>query len=67
MRERLGVFEVRPGITGKAQLLGVDMSQPERLSVLDAEYVRTQNFSQDLQLIIWTLAGGGVGDRVRAL
>ena len=31
-RARAGVFEARPGITGLAQLQGIDMSTPERLA-----------------------------------
>jgi len=66
VRDRLGVFYARPGITGKAQVLGVDMSQPERLGHLDAEYVKAQSLSEDLKLITQTLFGSGMGDRVRS-
>src|SRR3954471_16544033 len=54
-RRRLGVLTVRPGITGLAQIRGIDMSDPDRLAHVDAEYVRTQSFWQDLQLIWATL------------
>jgi O-antigen biosynthesis protein WbqP len=60
-RRRLGVFDVRPGITGLAQVNGVDMSNAGRLAELDARYVRTQGFSSDLKLIWATLRGRGVG------
>ena len=64
-RRRLGVFEVRPGITGLAQVRGVDMSNPNRLAETDAQYVAHQSFTGDLQLIWATLRGRGVGiDRV---
>jgi O-antigen biosynthesis protein WbqP len=60
-RERLGVFTVRPGITGLAQISGVDMSDPHRLAEIDARYVRTQTVAGDLRLIWATLRGQGVG------
>ena len=60
-RARLGVFEVRPGITGLAQVNGVDMSDPNRLAEIDARYVRTQSLLGDFKLIWATLRGQGVG------
>ena len=60
-RKRLGVFSVRPGITGLAQVSGVDMSDPNRLAEIDARYVRTQTVAGDLRLIWATLRGQGVG------
>lgn len=60
-RKRLGVLEVRPGITGLAQIKGIDMSNPSRLAEVDAQYVRTQSFAGDLKLIWATLRGHGVG------
>lgn len=61
-RRRRGVFAVRPGITGLAQVLGVDMSDPERLAVLDERYVQTRNLPGDLKLIVRTVIGAGQGD-----
>lgn len=64
-RNRLGVFAVRPGITGLAQVRGVDMSDPERLAELDAQYVVSRSIGGDLRLILATLRGKGLGvDRV---
>jgi O-antigen biosynthesis protein WbqP len=60
-RQRLGVFEVRPGITGLAQIQGVDMSNANRLAEIDARYVRTRSLSGDLKLIWATLRGQGLG------
>jgi O-antigen biosynthesis protein WbqP len=60
-RRRLGVLSASPGITGLAQVQNVDMSDPERLARIDAEYVRTRSFSLDLKLIMATLLGKGVG------
>lgn len=60
-RRRLGVLDVRPGITGLAQVEGVDMSDAIRLAELDAQYVRTQSLMGDFKLIMATLRGQGVG------
>jgi O-antigen biosynthesis protein WbqP len=64
-RRRLGVLEVRPGITGLAQVSGVDMSDANRLAEIDAQYVRSQSIPGDFGLIWATLRGKGMGvDRV---
>jgi O-antigen biosynthesis protein WbqP len=60
-RRQLGVFKVRPGITGLAQVNGVDMSDANRLAGIDAQYVRTQSMMGDFRLILATLRGQGVG------
>ena len=57
-RRRLGVNTVRPGITGLAQVNGVDMSVPERLARIDAGYVATASLLMDLRLILASLPGG---------
>ncbi len=65
-RRRGGVFEALPGITGLAQTMGVDMSNPERLALIDTDYVATRSFVGDLRILAATLTGSGVGvDRVR--
>jgi O-antigen biosynthesis protein WbqP len=61
VRRQLGVLEVRPGITGLAQVNGVDMSDANRLAEMDAQYVRTQSLVGDFRLILATLRGQGVG------
>ncbi|MBP0438637.1 sugar transferase [Tianweitania sediminis] len=63
-RRRLGVTALRPGITGVAQVAGVDMSEPERLAALDATYLADMSLGHDLRLIARTLLGSGRGDRV---
>ena len=60
-----GVFAVRPGITGPAQVLGIDMSEPVRLAEVDATYISTRSFLNDLALLVQTVVGAGRGDRVR--
>ncbi|KQT85782.1 sugar transferase [Aurantimonas sp. Leaf443] len=64
-RRARGVDRVRPGITGLAQVQGIDMSDPVRLAEEDARYVATRSFLGDLGLILRTVTGGGSGDRVK--
>ena len=53
-RKALGVLALRPGITGLAQLRGIDMRDPERLAEADAEYRGRQSFRLDLLILAAT-------------
>jgi O-antigen biosynthesis protein WbqP len=64
-REAAGVFAARPGITGLAQIRGIDMSTPELLATTDAEMLQAFTFRRYLMLIIVTVLGKGAGDRVK--
>lgn len=64
-RRAEGAFAVRPGITGPAQIAGVDMSTPDTLAVIDGDYARGHSFWGDLRLIARTIIGGGRYDSVR--
>ncbi len=55
-RER-GVYALRPGITGLAQARGVDMSDPQRLAGIDAEYLRRRSLWLDLRILAALLPG----------
>ncbi|WP_160003272.1 sugar transferase [Rhizobium sp. 18055] len=61
-RRARGVFAVRPGITGLAQIAGIDMSTPEKLAKADAEYVRTASLWHDVWMIVGSVMGKGKGD-----
>ena len=63
-RQRLGVFEARPGITGLAQLSGIDMSTPRLLAETDARMLRELTLGAYLRYILQTIRGGGAGDVV---
>lgn len=63
-RQKRGVFAVRPGITGPAQLAGIDMSTPIELAEADATYIRNPTFWADLRCILMTAIGHGRGDAV---
>ncbi|NBR71221.1 MAG: sugar transferase [Proteobacteria bacterium] len=64
-RRKLSVFCVRPGITGLAQIQGIDMSTPELLAKTDAEMIRTMCLGNYFKYIVLTVCGWGRGDRVR--
>lgn len=64
-RDHLGVLAARPGITGLAQIRGIDMSQPQRLARVDAEMLRRFSLSAYFRYLWLTLRGQGQGDRIR--
>ena len=43
-RDKMGVYSVRPGITGLAQIKGIDMSMPDLLAKTDSQMLKTLNF-----------------------
>jgi len=59
-RRQLGVFSVRPGITGIAQLRGIDMSTPERLASADRSYIDKRTFGLDLRILFLTAIRGSL-------
>lgn len=65
-REQRGVLRALPGITGLAQINGVDMSDPVRLAKIDARYVAQRGLLLELKIIIATLLGRGQGDKVHS-
>lgn len=64
-RSDRGVYAIAPGISGFAQVNGIDMSNPVRLAQQDAIYLNTQSLIGDIKLLLRTLVGGGSGDKVR--
>lgn len=60
-----GVFDVRPGITGLAQVKGIDMSNPRFLAETDAQMIKTLSFFNYFKYILLTVLGKGAGDRVK--
>jgi len=61
-RRTLGVFDLIPGITGAAQIQGIDMSTPEKLALADKSYDQPWSLIQDLRILWATAAGAGSGD-----
>jgi O-antigen biosynthesis protein WbqP len=60
------VFDIRPGITGLAQIQGIDMSTPVRLAETDAKLIANLTVSTYLKYIVATIVGAGSGDRIRS-
>jgi lipopolysaccharide/colanic/teichoic acid biosynthesis glycosyltransferase len=64
-RENKKVFDVRPGITGLAQVNDIDMSTPELLAKTDARMIDELNIVNYFKFIFQTVLGAGTGDRVK--
>jgi O-antigen biosynthesis protein WbqP len=64
-RDRAGAYRVRPGITGPAQIAGVDMSTPQLLATIDADYAANRSLRCDVVIMLKTLSGRGRGDAVK--
>lgn len=64
-RELYGVLKVRPGITGLAQVNGIDMSIPRLLAQWDKKMIESFSLGLYFKLIFLTVSGSGAGDRVR--
>lgn len=64
-RSKHGVYDVRPGITGLAQVNEIDMSTPELLAETDARMIATLSLADYFKYIIQTVSGKGSGDRVK--
>lgn len=63
-RAQRGVYGARPGITGLAQLSGIDMSTPELLAETDRKMLEELSISSYLRYILLTVMGRGAGDRI---
>lgn len=63
-RQALDVFKACPGITGLAQINGIDMSTPTILAKTDAEMLKNLNVYNYLKYIFFTIIGKGYGDRI---
>jgi O-antigen biosynthesis protein WbqP len=64
-RDSRGVYSVRPGITGLAQINKIDMSTPKLLAETDAKMGNELNILGYFKYIFLTVFGKGFGDRVR--
>ena len=64
-RAKRGVFNMRPGITGLAQVNEIDMSTPELLAETDQRMLNELTVTKYFLYIVQTLIGKGGGDRVQ--
>lgn len=65
-RAKRGVFAVRPGITGLAQVNEIDMSTPALLAETDRKMIQSLTVPTYFKYIFMTVAGKGAGDRVKS-
>lgn len=56
-RLKLNLYDYRPGITGLAQIKGINMSEPSVLAKVDAVMMRQLNIGNYFKYIILTLTG----------
>lgn len=64
LRRKAKVFTQLPGITGLAQIRGVDMSDPQRLVDMEKLMIIEMSIAQYFRYILLTVLGKGFGDRV---
>ncbi|WP_420857212.1 sugar transferase [Marivivens marinus] len=64
-RQARGVLKVRPGITGWAQVNGIDMRDPERLARVDEDWLNERSLPLDAKIILATFLGRRVLRGVR--
>lgn len=64
-RASRGVLDVRPGITGLAQVSDIDMSTPKLLAETDAMMLKELTLSNYFRYIFLTVTGKGRGDRIK--
>jgi lipopolysaccharide/colanic/teichoic acid biosynthesis glycosyltransferase len=60
-----GVFSLRPGITGPAQVQNIDMSTPKKLAEEDSKMVNNLKVGDYFKFVLMTVSGSGQGDKVR--
>jgi O-antigen biosynthesis protein WbqP len=63
-RQKRGVYGIRPGITGLAQINKIDMSTPQLLAETDARMISQLNVWYYFKYILLTVFGKGFGDRI---
>ena len=54
-RRQLGVLAALPGLTGLAQMKGIDMSDPKLCAEIDAEYLRMAAIGLDVRILVGTI------------
>lgn len=64
-RSKLAVYDVRPGITGLAQINEIDMSNPKLLAQTDAAMIQSLSVINYFKYIFLTVMGNGSGDRIK--
>ena len=63
-RKKNRIFSVSPGITGLAQINGIDMSNPIKLTFYDRKMIANFNLNKYFKYLLLTTFGKGLGDKV---
>jgi lipopolysaccharide/colanic/teichoic acid biosynthesis glycosyltransferase len=53
-RSEKNIFDVKPGITGLAQVLNYDMSNPVKLAEIDSIYMKNQSLKMNVIILMAT-------------
>ena len=61
-RTKLGVYSVKPGITGLSQINNIDMSSPALLARTDNKMIKNMTLFKYFSYIFQTIFGRGSGD-----
>ncbi|HIF9514554.1 TPA: sugar transferase [Photobacterium damselae] len=64
-RDKLGIYDVLPGITGLAQVQNIDMSTPKLLAETDKKMIDSLTLKDYLKFILMTATGSGRGDALK--
>ena len=64
-RKKYNIFYFKPGITGVAQIKGIDMSDPSHLAKIEYKMVKNMNIFYYFYFIFKTIFGAGSGDRIK--
>lgn len=63
-REKLDIYNVKPGITGLSQINNIDMSNPELLARKDREMLDEMSLKNYFKYLVLTLLGKRIGDKL---
>ena len=63
-RKKLNIHKVTPGITGLAQIKGIDMSDPKLLAEIELNMIKSFTIKKYFYYFFKTILGSGLGDRV---
>ena len=63
-RKKLNIHKVTPGITGLAQIKGIDMSDPKLLAEIELTMIKKLTIKKYFYYFFKTLLGSGFGDKV---
>ena len=67
MRQKYDLYKFLPGITGLAQINGIDMSDPILLTRTDYKMMNNLNLKKYFYYLLLPFFGSGFGDRVKRI